>query len=150
MTRRASRPPVRVDTFAQQVRLVRWLGRYFGVRCRVTQKATGRSYAFVRSRDIELSDATRLGRRAVCLHEFAHLVAEQRYPGEGHKHGRVFCEALWDVIHVAEHPPQQYPWGFEYATVARICQRWLVKAPRVLRPPPARRTHGETLDRTHQ
>ena len=150
MAPRASRPPVRVDTFAQQVRLIRWLGRYFGVRCRVTQKATGRSYAFVRSRDIELSDATRLGRRAVCLHEFAHLVAEQRYPGEGHKHGRVFCEALWEVIHVVGDSPEHYPWGIEYVTVARTCRPWLGRSPRASVPVPGRKPYGQPLGLTHR
>jgi hypothetical protein len=102
--------------------LLSQLQRHFKLRCTVTMWARRRSRAYVRSRRIFINPDSPLG-EAVVLHEFAHLLAERRVPGQGHWHKVAFREALCDVNQAADCNLPDYPWHREYLSL----YRWAVK-----------------------
>lgn len=73
-----------------------------------------------------------LSPEALCCHEMAHVLAEQRYRHNGHRHGHHFTQALVDVIAAAA-PLWRgpYPWFVEYPTVRRIWLRHFQGRPSV-------------------
>jgi hypothetical protein len=79
--------------------------------------------AWPTSRRLKINLHSPLGIPFVCLHEFAHLVAEQRAPDRGHWHRAIFRRALLDVIHAAGLAAADYPWHREYASLARWAER---------------------------
>lgn len=103
-------------------RLVKRVSAHFSLTCRVTYIRVGRSRAWVRSRRLALNPYSPLG-RAVALHEFAHLLAERRVPGQGHWHKTAFREALLDTLAAAGVHPTDYPWHREYRSVAAWARR---------------------------
>lgn len=121
----AAPQPEAVTGFDDQVRLLRWLAAHFAVRCEVRPTRPGRSWAFLDEWRIELAPTPRLGLYGICLHEFAHLLAEARQRGGGQRHGTPFCVALWDSVEAVGLPPATYPWWHEYQMVARYWRRRL-------------------------
>jgi hypothetical protein len=93
------------------------LARHFDLTYTLTWKARGRSTASVLSGHLRINPDSPMGLIPVCLHEFAHLVAEQRDPGRGHRHHRVYFHALLDVITVSG--VTEYPWHREYRQLSR-------------------------------
>lgn len=85
---------------------------------------TGRSKAYVVERELIISDASPYGPVGVCLHEFAHLLAERRRPGHGHRHGLLFRQALLDCCAAVGMEPHTYPWHQEYTRL----RQWARKA----------------------
>lgn len=112
-------PSQRVQTRTDQEQLLRRLSEYFNIERTVSHCEQGRSTACIRTRHITLSDSSKLGRLAVCLHEFAHLLAEHRHRGIGHRHGAYFRGALLDTIAALNMAPQDYPWHAEYVSIYR-------------------------------
>ncbi len=98
------------------------LQRHFKLRCTVKTWTRLRSRAYVRSRRIFINPDSPMG-AAVALHEFAHLLAERRVPGQGHWHKVAFREALCDVIQAVGWTLTEYPWHREYLHL----YRWAVK-----------------------
>lgn len=84
---------------------------------------TGRSVAYLADGHLRINEHAILGLPWVCYHELAHLLAEQRHPGQGHRHGPLFRTALCDVIVAAGHPLHAYPWHWEYPRIRAWAQR---------------------------
>jgi hypothetical protein len=118
MSKALTRPPsLQVSTRVDQRRLLRWLSTAFNLPCRVEHKTTGLSKAYVHRNVLMLSDTSGMGPLSVCLHEFAHLLAEREHPGHGHRHGRYFRETLLTIIETVGMNPKDYPWRREYKSI---------------------------------
>ena len=99
--------PLMPTCHPDHVALLAHLSTQHGVPCTVSQGRGHGSYAYIRQRHITL------GSRATfwtCYHEFAHLLLDQRVPGQGHLHNRAFFQALCDALP----DPRAYPWQREY------------------------------------
>ena len=118
MSKGLTKPPsLQVSTRVDQRRLLRWLSTAFKLACRIEHKTTGRSKAYIKRNVLVLSDTSGLGPLSVCLHEFAHLLAEREHPGHGHRHGRYFRETLLTIIETVGMNPKDYPWRREYKSI---------------------------------
>lgn len=95
------------------------LSRHFDLPCQMQEITQGRSTAYVQSRRLLINRHSPLGVPAVCLHEFAHLLAERRVPGQGHWHKTAFRAALLDCLDAVQYPRHEYPWSREYLSVRR-------------------------------
>lgn len=102
--------------FQACTRIVTGLSGHYALPCTVSQGRGRRSYAYICERHITLgSSATSW----TCYHEFAHLLLDQRVPGQGHLHNRAFFQALCDVLGADACALHTYPWAKEYPRLAR-------------------------------
>jgi hypothetical protein len=105
-------------TFAEQKTLLHRLSHEWALGTltisQTTRLRTSRCWPM--RRHIELSTHTTLGYRDVCYHEYAHIVAEARKPGYGHRHDKNFFSALVEILE-KEGLIATYPWHREYPRI---------------------------------
>jgi len=111
------------NNFDMQRELLARLGQEWNIVVTVERSRSYKGSAcWPRSKLIRLSHVSRLGYGPVCYHEFAHIVAETRKPGYGHRHDKNFFHTLVDILE-KEGIIATYPWHREYTRIYQWAQK---------------------------